>query len=52
MIDNFLITAILACIAYVVNDIGKTKSKDNWDIDRESDATIEVIGGRFILKEK
>ena len=50
MIENILIYMILACIVYVTNDMRKIK--DDWYVQRESDATIEYIAGSPVLKEK
>ena len=46
---NILIYAIIACVMYL---IFKKPRIDEYEIVRQSDATIEVVCGKFILKEK
>ena len=51
MIETLLIYLILSCIAFVVYDTTKRRECD-FIIERESDATLEYIGGRLVNKEK
>ena len=50
MIENILIYALILVTLYLVLTIKKERSE--WTVDREKDEVIEVIAGKFMLKEK
>lgn len=50
MIENLIIYALILCVLYLV--IHREHKETNLEIKRKSDAVIEVIAGRYMLKEK
>lgn len=50
MIENLIMYALIMCVIPFI--IRREHKETNLEIKRKSDAVIEVIAGRYILKEK